>query len=470
MACECALLRSEVAVALCGLLVETGRGLAKTRLLHAQLTKALTGCDLLLREVAVKTGCRLSELRLLRRLLARGLADVGNLTCGGLFGGSTLRFERTHGLSGLNAKPCLLRSDLRGLLLQSGLLARLLRERAADALIKLRLLRGLLLLRLFELRHLHRSARIESRLLKALLRRLQLELRLLAGELPLESRLLCGKLCSGLAELRLLHASADPSGSCRLHHLRGLQTESCLLPRGRCLELPRLRELLRGLLSESRLLRGDLCRLTTELPRGLCALERALLLLLKGGHRIGLSLRVALREEVGNRAGLLFEQTALHFCALHAFALATERARAHGLSRKSLLRNGSLALDLPHRLVDDLLTIRIHERLRTRRIVSLRTGSDRADALLNRLLRGLESRLACCRTGLFRCRKCSAYALLESRLLRGLSALLGTLIKRTDALLDGRLRSRLLRHGNRLLALADRLTKARLLCCLGREP
>ena len=257
-------------------------------------------------------------------------------------------------------------------------------------------------------------------------RALRFERSQLATGLYAESRLLRGKLGGGLTELRLLGAGTDRARTRLLQHLRGLLTESrtlrgsgdvglrrsllhaCrlqakpgLLTGHRRLKLPRLRELLCRLLSKPGLLRCDLCRLTTELARGLRTLQRTLLLLLKRSHRLGLRLRVALREKVGDRARLLLHQAALHLGTLHALALATERAGSYGLRRKTLLRDLALAIDLPHRLVDDLLTIRIHEGLRTRRVIALRTATDRTDALLNGLLGSLETRLARGCAGLF---------------------------------------------------------------------
>ena len=87
------LLRGKIAVALGRLLVKTGRGLPQTGLFDAQLPKALSCRNLLLREVAIKAGCGLTKPRLLRRLLSRGRADVGKLSCGRLFGSRALRFE-----------------------------------------------------------------------------------------------------------------------------------------------------------------------------------------------------------------------------------------------------------------------------------------------------------------------------------------------------------------------------------------
>lgn len=359
MSGECALLRSEVAVALCRLLIEPGRGLAKTCLLHAQLTKALTGRDLLLREVAVEAGCGLTELCLLLRLLTDRLTDVGDLASSGLFGRRALRFERSQLATGLYA----------------------------------------------------------------------------------ESRLLRGKLCRGL-------------------------TEPCLLRCGRNLPLSRLLKHARSSLTEPRLLCGDLCRLTTELARSLRTLQRTLLLLLKRSHRLGLRLRVALREKIRDRARLLLHQAALHLGTLHALALATERAGSYGLRRKTLLRDLALAIDLPHRLVDDLLTIRIHEGLRTRRVIALRTATDRTDALLNGLLCGLESRLLSSGSRLLRTTVQSADALRHARSRSRRARHLDGFLPRSEALLDRLLRTAHLRHGCRttLRGLLQKLLRAGEVC------
>jgi hypothetical protein len=57
----------------------------------------------------------------------------------------------------------------------------------------------------------------------------------------------------------------------------------------------------------------------------------------------------------------LLHQTTLKLGTLHAFALATERTRANGLRRKSLLGDLALPVDLAHRLVDHRLLVRVHE-------------------------------------------------------------------------------------------------------------
>ena len=429
LSCKRTTLGGEVAVTLRGLLVDVRGRLAQTSLLHAQLTKALARGNLLLREVAVEARGTLAKLRLLRRLLADCLADVGDLARGRLLGSCALGLERAQLTARLHAEACLLRSKLCRLLTQLPLL-----RTGADG--------------------------------------------------PGSSRL--KHLCRLLAKSRTLPGSGNVGLRRGLLHASRLKAKTRLLPRNRGLELPRLSELLRGLLTETRLLGGGLCRLGTELARGLRALKRTLLLLLERRHRLGLRLRVALRKQIGDRARLLLHQAALHLGTLHAFALAAKRARPNGLRRKTLLCNGALALDLPHRLVDDLLTIRIHEGLGTRRVVALRAATDRADALLNSLLCGLEPRLL---GGLRRllCRgQCSANALLEPRLtgrlrtlrrrsvhacdatvkagLAGrLLGLLRTLEQGTNSLLDCRLSGRRLGHANGLLTSAEALLN-RLLC------
>ena len=107
-------------------------------------------------------------------------------------------------------------------------------------------------------------------------------------------------------------------------------------------------------LSKLRLLRG---LLSNNLP----GLHTTLLLLLERRHCIGLRLRVALIKKVGDRARTLLHQPAFKFRTLHALALAAERTRAYRLCRKPLLGNRTLTVDLPHRFVDDLLLIRVHE-------------------------------------------------------------------------------------------------------------
>lgn len=172
-----------------------------------------------------------------------------------------------------------------------------------------------------------------------------LNVRLLPSERPgLRSKVavtLCSlliKACCRLTELRLLHAKLTkplPSSDLVLCEVA--------VKAGRCL-------------SQLRLLRG---LLTDRLAR----LHRALLLLLKGRHRIGLRLRVTLIEKIGDRARLLIHQAPLELGTLHAFALATKCTGANRLRSKALPSNRALAIDLTHRLVNHLLLIRVHEGL-----------------------------------------------------------------------------------------------------------
>jgi hypothetical protein len=113
--------------------VLAGRLLAKACLLDAQLAQPLARADLLLREVAVQACCRLTELRLLRRLLAHGLADVGKLTCCRLAKLCTLSGELAKLRSALQSKLCLLHRGLRGLLAKRALSLRLLTVQAANS-------------------------------------------------------------------------------------------------------------------------------------------------------------------------------------------------------------------------------------------------------------------------------------------------------------------------------------------------
>jgi hypothetical protein len=83
------LLGGNIAVLLRRLQVLTRRLLAKTRLLDAELAQPLARGDLLLRQVAIQPRTCLAQLCLLHRLLPQGLADVGQLPCGGL---TELRF------------------------------------------------------------------------------------------------------------------------------------------------------------------------------------------------------------------------------------------------------------------------------------------------------------------------------------------------------------------------------------------
>ncbi|NDC35189.1 MAG: hypothetical protein EBZ51_07340 [Synechococcaceae bacterium WB9_2_112] len=156
--------------------------------------------------------------------------------------------------------------------------------------------------------------------------------------------------------------------------------------------------------------------LDAQLADALCSGGLTLLLLLKGSHRLRLRLAVALRHQVGNRVGLLLQKTALKLCALHAFALAAERAGPNRLCRQALLRDRPLPLDLTHRRVDDLLLIGVHEGFSGLWVVGLRRPTKLADALLQRLLCSGESRLLCS----LRRTLCSGilglYALLQPRL------------------------------------------------------
>jgi len=116
-----ALLGGKVAVLLGGLLVDVGSGLAKLSLVDAQLTEALSCCNLLLCKVAVQAGSRLPKLGLLRSLLTNGLADVGQLPRGCLAKLRALRGKLTQLRTSLQAKLTLLQRRLRGLLAKSSL-------------------------------------------------------------------------------------------------------------------------------------------------------------------------------------------------------------------------------------------------------------------------------------------------------------------------------------------------------------
>jgi hypothetical protein len=174
----------------------------------------------------------LPKLRLLRGLGANGLANVGQLPCGGLTKLSALRFQVAQLAACLHAKGCLLACLLRGLLSQCALRLSVLSVQPADALHQLRLLSRLLALRLLELRHLHGCLSVKASFLEALLRRLHSKLTLLSCELTLQACLLARQLCGLLAKASLLRGRA-------------------------CLELPSLGQLLRRRLAKASLLRGN---------------------------------------------------------------------------------------------------------------------------------------------------------------------------------------------------------------------
>lgn len=215
--------------------------MAQLSLLHTELAKCLASANLVLRQVAKKTCCCLPKLRLLSGLLAHGLADVGQLPCGGLTKLGTLRFQVAHLAARLHAKAGLLSGQLSGLLLEAPLRLSALAKQAADALKQLRLLARLAGLCLLELSHLHSGLSVKARFLKAL--------------------------------------------------LRGLKAELALLASGLRLQLPCLCELLRGALAEACLLPCNLCLLPAQLANALASLHLTALLLFKGLH--GLCLRLA---------------------------------------------------------------------------------------------------------------------------------------------------------------------------------
>ena len=84
---------------------------------------------------------------------------------------------------------------------------------------------------------------------------------------------------------------------------------------------------------------------------------------------------------------------------------------------QALLRNRSLAIDLTHGLIDDLLLERIHERLSGGRVVCLRGSPKLANARLQRPLRCGEARLRRRQSRLLRRRQGSSHTLCKSRLL-----------------------------------------------------
>ena len=162
-------LRRQVAVLLSGLQVLTCCALAQLSLLHAELTEALACGHLVLSQVAIKTGRSLAQLSLLRSLCAHGLADVGQLPCGGLSKLSTLGFQVAQLAACLHAETGLLSGQLSGLLAQGPLRLSALTKQATDALEQLRLLASLAGLCLLELSHLHGGLCIKACFLESLL-------------------------------------------------------------------------------------------------------------------------------------------------------------------------------------------------------------------------------------------------------------------------------------------------------------
>jgi hypothetical protein len=203
-----------------------------------------------------------------------------------------------------------------------------------------------------------------------------------------------------LAEPRLLACNGCLKSGLRAKSLCALLLQSCLLRRSGSLGGTCLPKLLGRLLAEPRLLACDSGLLCTKLADALCGAQLALLLLLKARHRIGLRLRVALVQEVCDRAGLLLQQSALHLRPLHTFTRTAKRTRTDRLCRQALLCDLALAIDLAHRLVDHLLLVRIHEGLSGRGIKRPLLIAQAADALLDRLLRCCKARLTCSLRGL----------------------------------------------------------------------
>lgn len=212
--------------------------------------------------------------------------------------------------------------------------------------------------------------------------RLQSELALLTGRLGLQLSRLRKLLGSRLAKTRLLSSDAGLKTRLRREGLSSLLLQGSLLC-SRCrLCTTCLRQLLSSLLAKTRLLSGNASLLNTKLSNSLRSRRLALLLLLKSRHGLGLSLAVALRHEARNGVGLLLHRVAFQLSALNTFALAAKRARPNRLCRQPLLGNGLLPVKLTHRRINDLLLVRVHERLSRLRVVRLRGPAKLANTLL----------------------------------------------------------------------------------------
>ena len=171
-----------------------------------------------------------------------------------------------------------------------------------------------------------------------------------------------------LTQLRLLRGLLAYL-SARLH------AQACLL----CGQLS-------SLLLQPGLLCRNLCLLRAQLANALARLHLTALLLFKRCHGLRLRLAVALRQKIGNCGGLLIHQVALHFSTLNTFTLTAKRTGPYRLRRQTLAGNRGLAVHLPHRLVDDLLTVRVHKGLSRGRVVALCSACDRSNACLKRAL------------------------------------------------------------------------------------
>jgi hypothetical protein len=281
-------LRSQVAVLLACLQELACCALAQLSLLHTELTEALPCGHLVLRQVAVKTRCGLSELRLLRCLGTNGLANVGQLPCGGLAKLGTLCFQVAHLAARLHAKTSLLCGQLSGLLLQPTLCLSALAKQAADTLKQLRLLARLAGLCLLELSHLHGGLSVKACFLKALLSGLKAELTLLTGKLALQACLLRGQLSGLLAKACLLRGSPDLADTRLLQHASRLHS-SLLVGQTK---LP-----LHGLVGQCSLLLGGKVLLANSQPGllvGQRRLERGLLVHARGLQSVGFLLNTGL--------------------------------------------------------------------------------------------------------------------------------------------------------------------------------
>jgi hypothetical protein len=203
--------------------------------------------------------------------------------------------------------------------------------------------------------------------------------------------------------------------------------------------------------------------LRAQLANALARLHLTALLLLKGLHGLRLRLAVALRQKVGNRAGLLIEQVALHLSALNAFALAAKGTRAHSTRRCPLGRDHGLAVHLLHGRVNHLLAIRVHEVLSRSWIKPLRGTAKLANALLDRGLGLAKTWLPCRCHGGLRSPHAGLLSAIKPRLRSGHSGLLRRIKRRADTLAKTRLLRGLLRHLDGLLPLANGLAKTWLL-------